>query len=301
MEQTWRRPKQRSRGHPRQLFGTASPRGRCMTPRGTQGQPGHSTDFPRYPWRQNGRCALRRRRSHSTDRLASVAYETFLVVSLGVLDWPNGPGRPFRRGYPPLQNLGGHEVVVALHPQLLRALSMSRHMFVDENKSSGVLLAAAHYASHEVAETGDELRRLLLGGQERLHFTKERPARKEQILKVMLGTGARGVIIQSALDARPNMQRQHCLSQLLVAAAALGITRLQIERDDGALDFDRRSVVKAVRSGRFSADFTYAWLRPNQEPLLWVADAFAWSWAQGGTWRRSIQDVVDFIDLNEPQ
>lgn len=178
---------------------------------------------------------------------------------------------------------------------------MTRHMFVDENKSAGLLLAAAHFASHEVVTARVELRRLLLSGQQRLHFTKERSARKEQILQVILSSGVRAVLIQSTLDVRPNAQRQQCLEQLLIAASGLGITRLQIERDDGAMDFDRRSVVEAVKAGLFTDDFTYTWLRPNQEPLLWVADAFAWCWAQGGPWRQAIQEVVDFIDLNAPQ
>ena len=174
-------------------------------------------------------------------------------------------------------------------------------MFVDENKSSGVLLAAAHFASHEVVDTRAELRRLLLPGQQRLHFTKERTTRKDQILDVILGTGVRAVIVHSSFDVRPNLQRQQALDQLLVVAAGLRVTRLQIERDDGAMDFDRRSVVKAVKSGIFSDDFMYTWLRPSQEPLLWVADALAWCWAQGGKRRKQIQGVVAFFDPKEPQ
>jgi len=117
---------------------------------------------------------------------------------------------------------------------------------------------------------------------------------------LILSTGARAVLVQSPVEGRPNVQRQLCLQRLVVTAADLGVARLQIEQDDSVVEFDRKVVFNAVKAGLFSEDFTYAWLRPRQEPLLWVADAFAWCWAQGGPWRVAIRDAVDFIDLNDP-
>ena len=59
---------------------------------------------------------------------------------------------------------------------------MPVHAFVDETKSRGLLLAAAHCASDEFAVHRKALRGLVLPGQERLHFNHETPSRRQQII-----------------------------------------------------------------------------------------------------------------------
>ena len=75
---------------------------------------------------------------------------------------------------------------------------------------------------------------------------------------LILSTGARAVLVQSPVEGHPNVQRQLCLQRLVVTAADLGVTRLQIEQDDSVVEFDRKVVFNAVKAGLFSEDFTYA-------------------------------------------
>ena len=39
-------------------------------------------------------------------------------------------------------------------------------------------------------------------------------------------------------------------------------------------------------------NFEYIWRNRNEEPLLWVPDAVAWSYAKGGKYRADIQPLV---------
>jgi hypothetical protein len=78
------------------------------------------------------------------------------------------------------------------------------------------------------------------------------------------------------------------------------VTRLHIEQDDSVLAFDKKVVFEAVRALGLDQSFSYGWLRPRQEPLLWAADGFAWAWGRGGQWRGLVADAVSFVDLDEP-
>ncbi len=62
---------------------------------------------------------------------------------------------------------------------------MPVHVFVDESKSKGFLMAAARCPAEDVAVHRKALRGLLLPGQERLHFRHETDARRKQILQVV--------------------------------------------------------------------------------------------------------------------
>ena len=76
-------------------------------------------------------------------------------------------------------------------------------------------------------------------------------------------------------------------------------SRICIEQDDSVLEFDRQYMFKAMRIRKLEAGFSYGWIRPRQEPLLWAADAIAWAWARGGEWRARLGESVEFIDLTD--
>ena len=58
--------------------------------------------------------------------------------------------------------------------------------YADESKRGGFYLPAAVVAPAALAETRAMMRGLLLRNQHRLHFTKERPSRRSQILSAIL-------------------------------------------------------------------------------------------------------------------
>ena len=68
---------------------------------------------------------------------------------------------------------------------------MSAHAFVDETKAHGLVVVAAVLAPRDLAPARAVMRRLCLPGQARVHFAKERPARRRQIADALAATGAR--------------------------------------------------------------------------------------------------------------
>lgn len=174
---------------------------------------------------------------------------------------------------------------------------MREHVFVDENKSRGLLLAAACFPPAGLSEARRALTNLLLPGQERIHFNSERDSRRHVILRSLEETGMRGIVIRAELSLPPRSQRRQCFQRLMNEAQTSRMLRICIEQDDSMLEFDRHVMYEATRVRHLVPEFSYSWLRPRQEPLLWAADALAWSWARGGVWRERVRSGVTLIDL----
>lgn len=170
---------------------------------------------------------------------------------------------------------------------------MTRQMFVDENKSAGLLLVGASYFPGNVAVGRARLRSLLLPGQERLHFSHERDSRRRRILDVALEDLTTVVVVQANPSLSPAAQRQLALVELVGQAVRDGVTRIWIEQDDSVVAFDRKVLFDHGRAIEAPESVSYAWLRPRQDPLLWAADAIAWAWARGGAWRELVSEAVD--------
>ena len=162
---------------------------------------------------------------------------------------------------------------------------MPVHLFVDENKARGLLMAAAHIPAGDVAVNRKALRGLVLPGQERLHFNNETPARRKQIIDVI--SSFQVVVDLYRRDRSTQTARNLCL-QAIVRDTATVAERLVIERDESSLSQDHRALHDAcLRYGCFE---TLRWdlLVPKADPLLWVPDAVAWSWMRGGHWRQAV-------------
>lgn len=177
---------------------------------------------------------------------------------------------------------------------------MSQHMFVDENKSRGLLLAAACFFPGSLEVGRASLRSLLLPGQERLHFSSERDNRRWQILRAVSEIVDAVLVVQADRRASPRLQREEALTVLLGHARRQSVTRIWLEQDDAVLEFDRRVMYVHSRLGGAPPHFSYGWLRPRQEPLLWCADAIAWAWARGGNWRSAVNDTMSVTLLAAP-
>jgi hypothetical protein len=77
------------------------------------------------------------------------------------------------------------------------------------------------------------------------------------------------------------------------------VTRLIIESREGRDDLDRQVMVDQLRRHREDA-FGYDHMPPHGDPLLWVADAFAWCSSAGGPWRERIDTITTSQDVNRP-
>lgn len=148
----------------------------------------------------------------------------------------------------------------------------------------------------DVAALRRDVRSLVLPGQRRIHFTKERDDRKRLILSKLADFGARAHILhcESGSDAA---SREACLRGLVALAAEHAHTKIVIERDDSIEQSDRRILFREVRKHGLTGTLIYAHEAPHLEPLLWIADAIAWSYTKGGDWKRRIEPLVASIDV----
>ena len=169
---------------------------------------------------------------------------------------------------------------------------MSAHVFVDESKSRGFLLAASVVPAPDLASLRRAVDALRLPGQRRIHFTSERDDRRRLILAALLDAGPAVVIYQAPQECPITRARDLTMARLADDAIRLGAARIVVERDDQAVHSDRRIIrERAELAGRHDS-LRYVHLRAHEECLLAVPDAVAWCWAKGGDWRRRVAPLV---------
>jgi len=75
-----------------------------------------------------------------------------------------------------------------------------------------------------------------------------------------------------------------------------GVTRLIIESREGRDDLDRQVLIDHLRR-HGDAGFGYDHLPPHGDPLLWIADALAWCFSVGGSWRERSSAITTAVDI----
>lgn len=73
-----------------------------------------------------------------------------------------------------------------------------------------------------------------------------------------------------------------------------------IERDESIEKADRQILFREVRRHGLGDILSYAHEVPHQEPLLWVADAIAWSYTKGGEWKKRADPLIAGITKLSP-
>lgn len=164
-------------------------------------------------------------------------------------------------------------------------------LFVDETKAKGYTMVAAVVVPHDAIELRREIRALVLRGQRRIHFTRESDSRRRLILSRLVELGVRAHIIQSTANKEAD-GREECLMQLVELAADNDHTRIVLERDASIEQSDRRILYREVSSRGLRSTLQYEHEAAYDEPLLWIADAIAWSHAKGGDWRRRVKPML---------
>lgn len=152
-------------------------------------------------------------------------------------------------------------------------------------------MVAAVVAAADVVSLRREVRSLVLPGQRRIHFTKEQPERKRLILSRLTSLGVQAQVFHCATKNQFH-GRDVCLSGIVAFAAKQGHSRIVIERDESIEKSDRQILFREVRQNGCDEALSYALESPHQEPLLWVADAVAWSYAKGGEWKQRSDVIV---------
>jgi hypothetical protein len=166
------------------------------------------------------------------------------------------------------------------------------HAFVDETKKGGLLLVAAVVASQDREAGRAVMRQLRRPGQSRVHFSKERRGRQGAIAAAICRTNVVVDLYDASAFADEREARAACLRQLVEDLTAAGVEKLFIAQDDSLVASDKAVLFDAIRKTGTDQPLRYLHLRPREEPLLWIADAAAWCWTHGPSWRRRIQPVV---------
>lgn len=169
----------------------------------------------------------------------------------------------------------------------------SMHVFVDETKNRGYLIAAAAVLPPEVNLARRTVEGLCRPGQRRIHFTKEKDSRRRQIITAVAALNVR-VDIYDASACHDRIARTRCLEALTENLAGQGRVRLVLERDDSVLAHDKRVLFERVRKTG-ATELEYLFLRAHEECLLSIPDAVAWCWAKGGSWRTAVRPMIDQI------
>lgn len=155
--------------------------------------------------------------------------------------------------------------------------------YCDESvRGSTYLLAVSVVSVSRLAAGRTQLRGQLLRGQRRLHFVDERPDRRRQLLAIYSEITAQVLICTASFTGRTEQQVRDLLPAAAVAELReLGCRRLVIESREGRDDRDRQGLRRALPS---DGSLIYEHLRPFEEPLLWLADGFAWAHGKGDPW-----------------
>lgn len=167
---------------------------------------------------------------------------------------------------------------------------MSSQAFVDESgRGSDYHLCAAVVADEDAETVRRVARSFCLPGQRRWHFVHERNSRRRQIVDALVGTGKVTALIYHGAG-RDAEVRAEALRELIKPLIDRSVTRLLIESRQGRDDADRQVLIGELRRRRET--FAYDHMPPYADPLLWVADAFAWCSSAGGVWMQRIGPIT---------
>ena len=174
---------------------------------------------------------------------------------------------------------------------------MTRHVFLDETKRQGYVVAAAAVPPGDLAPLRSVVRGLVLPGQRRVHMKDERDSQRREMAAALVDAGVEVVIYDAGRRySTQRRAREECLRAVVTdAAAEAGETRLVREQDDSLVRWDAQRLIELARAAGCRDRLRYDHLRASEEQLLAVPDAVAWCWARGGQWRRRVDPVVRLV------
>jgi hypothetical protein len=135
-----------------------------------------------------------------------------------------------------------------------------------------------------------ELRELASGtGRRRLHFHSA-SKRVRQLALEQISDHVTGILVvksQMSHGQKEESTRQELIRGLVLQLQITGVRRVTIEsRSDNSAD--AKTFVRTRHNGPH-IDFLH--LGPQQEEILWAADAVAWSIGAGQMWRRQLEQM----------
>lgn len=176
--------------------------------------------------------------------------------------------------------------IVSFHP--------GDRVFVDESKSRAYILAATATQPRNSTQSEKQLRALLLPGQSRFHFKKERDSRRRALLSQFARLELR-VVVYVARDVHAKVGRDRCIDSVIDDMIAATAERIYFEQDVSLVTVDRRRIRERIALHGAAGTISYDHVAPHQYPLLWVSDAVAWCYQAGGDWVRRVSPLVSAV------
>jgi hypothetical protein len=151
--------------------------------------------------------------------------------------------------------------------------------FVDEsiNRAAGVYIVAAAMVVEDETVVRAHMERLLVPPQRRIHWRHEPATRRDELIAAAIAVCAGTVVaVCQPLPRREARARAKCLEALLLELNAAGVRELRIESRQIHNDLrDRQTIILGQTQGWLDRNLTYTFLRPSEEPGLWLADIVA--------------------------
>ena len=173
------------------------------------------------------------------------------------------------------------------------------HVYVDESKAKSYIVAAILISPGDLVRFRRVLRGLLKPGQSYIHFKSESAARRKLILGAFERLGVRAKIFRSS-GLNQVAARAICMDALIEDSLVSNATRLVFELDESVWKSDVRVIRNSLETHDKFSSIEYSHLRKSEEPLLWIADAIAWSYARGGEFkRRALKLIISVRNLTD--
>jgi hypothetical protein len=171
--------------------------------------------------------------------------------------------------------------------------------YVDESIRSGrYLLGAVIVDAHDAGRLRRSVRKLTLPGQRRLHFNNEGNRRRRELLDALTRLDVEAYVYscRHSIEVTPEAARARCLRAFVRNVQARGAeTELLIE---SRAELDAIDGVTVGKARRPEPGLSFQHLRPDDDPLLWLPDGFAWAVGAGGDWLRRVGNSVTVVEVS---
>ena len=163
--------------------------------------------------------------------------------------------------------------------------------FIDESKASSYILVASVVLARKLTETRKTMMSLRMKGQPRTHFRKESDRRRRLLLSAIAELDLSHFVVTSKTNFGLQEARARCLEMLVGQLCSAGVKNIVFESDASQNPLDRKVLSKITQGLEAQDKVDFAHELPNDEPLLWIADAIAWSINRGGEWERRVKQL----------
>ena len=167
-------------------------------------------------------------------------------------------------------------------------------LYIDESKAKSYILVAVLVQPGLAAGFRKRMMRLRMPGQRYIHFINERDSRRKIILSELLDMNIRARVYRTA-GLHPIAARAICLKVLLADLIQLNVTNLVFELEESSQKSDVILLRQILSNGDLRTKIEYSHVSKPEEPLVWIADAIAWSYARGGDFRRRALLLIDAV------